>query len=50
MMLAALWSPNVRELFYVAPGGALMSVRVNGRGSTTTDGRSANPGRQSTRR
>jgi len=28
-----LWSPNVRELFYVAPGGALMAVRVNGRGT-----------------
>jgi serine/threonine protein kinase len=34
-----LWSPkNVRELFYVAPGGALMAVRVNGLGSTWNAG------------
>ena len=37
-MLAALWSPNVRELFYVAPGGALMAGRGNGRGSTWNAG------------
>ena len=35
----ALWSPNVRELFYVAPGGALMAVRVNGRDRTWNAGR-----------
>ena len=34
----ALWSPNVRELFYVAPGGALMAVRVDGRDRTWNAG------------
>jgi serine/threonine-protein kinase len=36
--LQPLWARNGRELFYVAPDGALMTVAVEGRGSTWSAG------------
>ena len=33
-----LWAPNGQELFYVAPDGALMAVRVDARGSAWSAG------------
>jgi serine/threonine-protein kinase len=33
-----LWAPNGRELFYVAPDGALMAVRVDSRAGTWSAG------------
>ena len=33
-----LWAPNGQELFYVAPDGALMAVRVDARGATWSAG------------
>jgi serine/threonine-protein kinase len=36
-----LWAPNVQELFYVAPDGALMAVRVDARGASWSAGNPA---------
>jgi len=33
-----LWAPNGQELFYVAPGGALMATRVGPRGDAWSAG------------
>ena len=33
-----LWAPNGQELFFVAPDGALMAVRVDPRGATWSAG------------
>ena len=33
-----LWSPNGRELFYVAPDGAIMAASVNSRGGVWRSG------------